>query len=425
MSASPRSAEPARGSGTAVFAFSPCCITILSAYADADTPFKRKFMLSSGLTEEQRLVKDLVSEFARKEIAPVASELDRNSTFPKEIVAKLFDLGFMGHFVPERYGGSGLDYLSYVMAVEEISRACASTGAIVMVHNSLACGPILEFGTEEQKKKYLPALCGGELGCFSLSEPESGSDAASITATAAKKNGGYVVNGIKSWVTNGSEAGLAILFARTDKSKKSRGITAFAVDLDTPGVSSGKSESKLGIKATSTSQLVFEDCELSSDSVLGEEGEGFSIAMKSLDAGRIAVAAQAVGIARAALDASVEYSTRRKAFGRTISGFQGIQFTLADMATEIEASRLLAQRAAAMKDAGADISKLSAMAKLHASETAMRVATKAVQVHGGNGYTTDYPVERHFRDAKITEIYEGTSEIQRMVIARQLLAGRA
>ena len=382
-------------------------------------------MLSSDLTEEQKLVKNLVSEFARKEIEPLASQLDRNCAFPGEIVSKLFDLGFMGHFVPERYGGSGLDYLSYVMAVEEISRACASTGAIVMVHNSLACGPILDFGTEEQKKKYLPALCGGDLGCFSLSEPESGSDAASITASAVKKDGRYVVNGIKSWVTNGSEAKVAVLFARTDKSKKSRGITAFIVDLDAPGISVGKSESKLGIKATSTSQLVFEDCELSPDSVLGREGEGFAVAMKSLDAGRIAVAAQAVGIAQAALDASVEYSARREAFGRTISSFQGVQFTLADMATETEASRLLAHRAAAMKDAGEDISKLSAMAKLHASEAAMRVATKAVQVHGGNGYTTDYPVERHFRDAKITEIYEGTSEIQRMVIARQLLAGYA
>ena len=242
-------------------------------------------MLSSGLTEEQKLVKNLVSEFARKEIEPLASRLDRDCAFPGEIVSKLFDLGFMGHFVPERYGGSGLDYLSYVMAVEEISRACASTGAIVMVHNSLACGPILEFGTEEQKKKYLPALCGGGLGCFSLSEPESGSDAASITAGAVKKDGRYVVNGIKSWVTNGSEAKVAVLFARTDKSKKSRGITAFIVDLDAHGISLGKSESKLGIKVTSTSQLMFEDCELSSDSLLGREGCMF-VWMKFFSRGR-------------------------------------------------------------------------------------------------------------------------------------------
>lgn len=380
-------------------------------------------MLSSGLTEEQLMVRNLASEFSEREIRPLASEIDRNSVFPAEIVAKLFDLGFMGHFVPERYGGSGLDYLSYATVVEEISRACASTGAIVMVHNSLACAPVLEFGTEEQKKKYLPRMTGGHaLGCFSLSEPESGSDAASITTSAEKKDGGYVVNGVKNWVTNGSEAEVAILFAKTDKRKKSGGITAFIAELDSPGISLGKSESKLGIKGTSTTQLVFEDCLLPRDSVLGKEGEGFRIAMKTLDAGRIAVAAQAVGIAQASLDASVEYSKERNAFGRAISGFQGVQFILADMATRTEAARLLARQAALMKDGGEKCTKNSAMAKLYASETAMWVATKAIQVHGGNGYTTDYPVERHFRDAKITEIYEGTSEIQRIVVARQVLA---
>ena len=379
-------------------------------------------MLTSSLTEEQKLIKNLASEFSEKEIKPVASEIDKNSAFPTELVRRLFDLGFMGHFVPEQYGGSGLDYLSYVIVVEEISKACASTGTIVMVHNSLACGPILDFGTEEQKKKYLPALSSGNvIGCFALSEPESGSDAASIRTSAVKKDGHYVINGTKSWITNGSESGVAILFARTDKSKASRGITAFVIDLDTPGISLGKSESKLGIKATSTSQLIFEDCKLPSNSVLGKEGEGFKIAMKTLDAGRMGVAAQAVGIAQASLDASVEYSKERKAFGETISSFQGVQFILADMATRIEASRLLSYKAALMKDRGEKHTKHSSMAKLYASETAMWVATKGIQVHGGNGYTTDYPVERYFRDAKITEIYEGTSEIQRIVIARQVL----
>ncbi len=381
-------------------------------------------MLSSSFTEEQKMIKDLASDFAEKEIRPLASETDRNSTFPAELVKKLFDLGFMGHFVPERYGGSGLDYLSYIIAVEEISKVCASTGTIVMAHNSLGCAPILDFGTEEQKKKYLPGLSrGGVIGCFALSESESGSDAASIRTSAVREGDHYVVNGVKSWITNGAEAGVVILFAKTDRSKGSRGLTAFIVDLEaTPGVSLGKSEHKLGIRGTSTTQLVFEGCRLPAGSVLGKEGEGFKVAMKTLDGGRIGVAAQAVGIAQASLDASVEYSGERKAFGEPISNFQGIQFVLADMATRVEASRLLAYKAAMMKDRGEKYTKYSAMSKLYASETAMWSATKAIQVHGGNGYTTDYPVERYFRDAKITEIYEGTSEIQRIVVARQTLS---
>ncbi len=379
-------------------------------------------MLSSSLTQEQRLIKNLVSEFAEKEIKPVASEIDRNCAFPAEIVEKLFDLGFMGHFVEERHGGSGLDYLSYVIAIEEISRACASTGAIVMSHNSLACVPIIDFGTEEQKEQYLPRMCRGAVGCFALSEPESGSDAAGIKTGAVKKGGVYILNGTKSWVTNGREAEVAVVFAKTDKTKRSGGITAFIIDLDAPGISLGKSESKLGIRGTSTSQIVFENCEIPESRVLGKEGEGFKVAMETLDAGRIGVAAQAVGIAQAVLDSSTRYSREREAFGKKISDFQAIQFILADMATGIEASRLLTYKAALMKDRGEKYTKHSSMAKLYASETAMRVATKGIQVHGGNGYTTDYPVERHFRDAKITEIYEGTSEIQRIVIARQVLS---
>ena len=379
-------------------------------------------MLTSSLTEEQIMIKNLASDFAEKEIKPVAAENDKNSSFPSGVVEKLFELGFMGHYVPEKYGGSGLDFLSYIIAIEEISKACASTGTIVMAHNSLTCSPILDFGTEEQKKKYLPALSGGNtIGCFALSEPESGSDAASIRTTAEFKDGHYIINGTKSWITNGAEAEIVILFASTDKSKKSRGITAFIIDLNTPGVSVGKSEHKLGIKATSTTQLIFEDCKIPRESVLGNEAEGFKVAMKTLDGGRIGVAAQAVGIAQASLDSSVEYSLERKAFGESISNFQGIQFMLADMATRIEASRMLSYKAALMKDRGEKFTKYSAMAKLSAAETAMWAATKAIQIHGGNGYTTDYPVERFFRDAKITEIYEGTSEIQRLVIAKQLL----
>lgn len=379
-------------------------------------------MLASALTQEQRLIKNLVSEFAEKEIKPVASEIDKTSTFPSEIVEKLFDLGFMGHFIEERYGGSGLDCLSYVIAIEEISRACASTGTIVMAHNSLACAPIIDFGTEEQKEKYLPRMGRSAIGCFALSEPESGSDAAGIKTSALKKGGVYILNGTKSWVTNGREAEVAVVFAKTDKMKRSSGIAAFIIDLDAPGISLGKSESKLGIKGTSTSQIVFENCEVPASRVLGKEEGGFKVAMKTLDAGRIGVAAQAVGIAQAVLDSSTGYSLEREAFGKKISDFQGIQFMLADMATRIEASRLLTCKAALMKDRGEKYAKYSSMAKLYASETAMWVATKGIQIHGGNGYTTDYPVERNFRDAKITEIYEGTSEIQRIIIARQVLS---
>ncbi len=374
------------------------------------------------LTDEQKMIKNMISDFSREQLEPIASEHERKSKFPSEIVSQLGELGFMGHFVPDVYGGSGLDYLSYAIAIEEISKACASTGVIVAAHNSLACGPIIDFGTEEQKNDFLPDLASGKhIGCFALSEPESGSDAASIRTSAIRDGNEYIINGTKCWITNGAEASIAIVFASTDKSKKTRGISAFIADLNKQGVSVGKSEHKLGIKASSTTQLIFEDCHVPASNLLGNEGEGFKIAMKTLDYGRIGVAAQAVGIAQAAFEASIAYSKERKAFGETISNFQGIQFTLADMATRIEASRLLTWNAAVLKESGKKYSKQSAMAKLHASETAMWVTTKAIQVHGGNGYTTDYPVERYFRDAKVTEIYEGTSEIQRIVISRQAL----
>lgn len=374
------------------------------------------------LDEEQKMIYNLISDFSDKEIKPVATENESKGRFPRDVIKKLAELGFMGHFVPVEYGGTGLDHLSYIIAVEEISRSCASTGIIVSAHNSLCCSPIVEFGTEEQKKKYLPGLSNGsKIGCFALSEPEAGSDAVSIKTSAEKDGNDYILNGTKCWITNGSEADIAIVFAQTDRSKKSKGITAFIVELNSEGVHVGKSEHKLGIKASSTTQISFENCRIHQENVLGEEGSGFKIAMRTLDSGRIGVAAQAVGISQAALDDSVNYSRERKSFGQPISNFQGIQFMLADMATRTEAARLMTWNAASLKDSGANFTKQSAMAKLYASETAMWVTTKAIQIHGGNGYIVDYPVERYFRDAKITEIYEGTSEIQRIVISRQLL----
>ncbi|MGH7884113.1 MAG: acyl-CoA dehydrogenase family protein, partial [Thermodesulfobacteriota bacterium] len=310
-------------------------------------------MLISNLSEEQKMIRKLISDFSKNEIKPAASENEREGNFPSDIIRKLGELGFMGHFVPEKYSGSGLDYLSYIIAIEEISKSCASTGIIVSAHNSLACTPIIDFGTEEQKNKYLPDLATGKkLGCFSLSEPEAGSDAASIKSTAVKDESSYILNGTKSWITNGSEADVGIVFAFTDRSKKNRGISAFIVDLDTPGVKIGKSERKLGIRASSTTQIIFDDCKVSKDNLLGKEGEGFKVAMKTLDSGRIGVAAQAVGIAQAALEASILYAKERKSFGESISNFQGIQFMIADISTRIEAARLLTCQAAMLKDNG-------------------------------------------------------------------------
>lgn len=374
------------------------------------------------LTEEQRLIRDVARDLAENEIKPVAGELDKEGRFPVDLVKKLGELGFMGIFVPEEYGGSGMGTFNYVLALEEICKACASTGVIMSVNNSLVCEPILRFGTEEQKKKYLSPLAKGEkLGCFALSEPAAGSDAGSIRTTAIRKGDYYIINGTKNWVTNGPEADIIVLFTSVDLSKKHRGITAFIVEKETPGIIVGKKEDKLGIKASGTSQLIFEGCRVPAQNRLGEEGEGFKIAMQTLDGGRIGIATQAVGIAQAAFEEAVRYSRERESFGKQISKFQAIQFMLADMATRIEAARLLVWQAARMKDRKMKFTKQSAMAKVFAAETAMWVTTKAIQIHGGYGYTTDYPVERHFRDAKITEIYEGTSEIQRIVIANEVL----
>ncbi len=375
-----------------------------------------------NLTEEQELIQKTAREFSLHKIKPLAAKNDAEGKFPADTIRQLGELGFMGMMVPEEYGGSGFDCLSYVIALEEICGACASTGTIMSVNNSLVCDPILAFGTGNQKKSYLPDLAAGrKLGCFALSEPEAGSDPASMRTHAVRKGDHYLINGTKSWITNGDEADVLILIASTDPERKHRGISAFIVDMTKPGVKVGKLEHKLGIKASSTAQIFFEDCEVPASAILWEEGKGFNVAMNTLNGGRIGIAAQAVGIAQAALEESVGYSKERKAFGKNISSFQGLQFMMADMATRIEASRLLTWQAAIMKDKKVDYAKQSAMAKLYSSETAMWVTTKAIQIHGGYGYTVDYPVERHFRDAKITEIYEGTSEIQRNIIAREIL----
>lgn len=374
------------------------------------------------LSQEQEMVLRTSREFTNNEIKPVAHINDKEHRFPKEIVEKMGNLGFMGMMVPEEYGGGGMNTLSYAITVEQICKGCAATGTIMLDNNSLACAPINAFGNEEQKKSYLTEIASGrKLGCFMLSEPEAGSDAASQKTTAVLNGDHYILNGTKSWVTNGAEAEIAIVFASTDSALKHKGISAFIVDMKSPGLKVGKLEDKLGIRASSTAQIFFEDCKVPRANILGEEGQGFRIALHTLDAGRIGVAAQAVGIAQAALEASVSYASERKAFGKPISDFQGLQFMMADMATKVEASRLLVWQAAVMKDKNMKFGKQSAMAKLHSAETAMWVTTKAIQIHGGYGYTTDYPVERYFRDAKITEIYEGTSEVQRIVIARELL----
>lgn len=381
------------------------------------------------LTEEHKLLQDMARDFAEKELAPIAAQIDQEGVFPTETVKKMGELGFMGIEIPEEYGGTGMDTLSYVLAMIEISKACASHGVIMSVNNSLVCHGILLFGTEKQKEAFLVPMASGEkLGAYSLTEPQAGSDPANMRCTAEydPETDEYVINGLKAWVTSGPNADYIVLFAMTDKSKAHRGISAFVVDTTLPGFSPGKVEPKLGIRASFTSELVFENYRLPAWCRLGDEGMGFKIALAILDAGRIGIAAQAVGIAEAAFEAARDYAKEREQFGKPIAAFQGIQWMLADMKTRLEAARLLTYQAALAKDesekAGTRYSLEAAMAKLNASEAAMWVTTKAVQIFGGNGYSKEYPVERYFRDAKITEIYEGTSEIQRMVIARCILA---
>ncbi|MBI5343497.1 MAG: acyl-CoA dehydrogenase [Deltaproteobacteria bacterium] len=376
------------------------------------------------LTEEQRMIQEMARNFAQKEVLPIAAELDEAGRYPAELVRQMGELGLMGVAVPEEYGGAGMDNICYAIAMEEIARACASTAVIMSVNNSLVCDPLLKFGTEEQKKKYLvPLASGKKLGCFGLTEPGAGSDAGSQKTTAVKNGGHYLVNGTKNFITNAPEADTCILFAMTDKEKKHKGITTFILDMKLEGVSVGKLEHKMGIKASPTASIIMEDVKIPAENRLGNEGDGFKIAMHTLDGGRIGIASQAIGIARASLEDALAYAKERKQFGQPISEFQAIQWMLADMATEIDAARLLNYRAAWLKDRKARHSKESSMAKLYASETAMRAGVKGIQIHGGYGYIKEYPAERHFRDAKITEIYEGTSEIQRLVIASAILKG--
>lgn len=374
------------------------------------------------LSKEHLMLKNLYQEFAQKEVKPLAEEVDEKEMFPVETVKKLARYGFMGIPFPKEWGGSGGDSIAYAMAVEELSKVCATTGVIVSAHTSLGAAPIYEFGTNEQKEKYLPSLASGEkLGAFGLTEPNAGTDASAQQTIAVLDGDHYILNGSKIFITNAGYADIYIIMAMTDKSQGTRGISAFIVEADTPGFSIGKKESKLGIKGSSTCELVFENCRIPKENLLGKEGKGFGIAMKTLDGGRIGIAAQALGIAQGALDETVSYVKERKQFGKSISYFQNTQFQLADMATKIEAARLLVYKAAFLKQEGLPYSNEAAMAKLFASETAMEVTVKAVQLHGGYGYTREYPVERMMRDAKITEIYEGTSEVQRMVISAQLL----
>jgi butyryl-CoA dehydrogenase len=374
------------------------------------------------LSEEQKMIQEMTRNLATEKIQPRAAEIDEKGEYPADIIAQMAELGLLGVYIPEEYGGAGMDVLAYILGVEEISRACASCGVIMSVNNSLVCDPLLKNGTDAQKERYLTPLASGrQLGCFGLTEAGAGSDVISQKTVAEKRGDKYILNGNKLFITNGKEADVALIFAMTDKAKKHHGMSAFIVERGFPGYSLGKEEHKLGIRGSSTSEIVMENCEVPAENILGTEGQGFKIAMQTLDGGRIGIAAQALGIAQAALDASVRHAKTREQFGKPIAQLQAIQWMIADMATELDAARLLTYRAAVLKEQGVRFSRESAMAKLFAAESAMRITTKAIQVHGGYGYTREYPVERNFRDAKITEIYEGTSEVQRLVIAAALL----
>ncbi len=375
------------------------------------------------LTDEHKMLRDAARDFAQKEIAPIAAEFDESGEFPHATIKKMGELGFMGIELPEQYGGAGMDALAYVLALEEICKVDAAHGVIMSVNNSLYCHGILKYGTEEQKKKFItPIATGKAVGAYSLTEPQSGSDAGTMRSRATRDGDFYILNGRKSWVTSGPVADYFVVFMMTDPEKKQKGVSAFLVPGNTPGLVRGKKEPKLGIRASATSELIFEDCRVPVENRLGEGGEGFKIAMTVLDAGRIGIATQALGIAEAAYEAARQYAGQREAFGQPIGAFQGTGFKLADMKTRIEASRLLIYNAAIAKEnskqTGGRYSLEASMAKLFASETAMFVTHQAVQIHGGMGYSKELPVERYFRDAKITEIYEGTSEIQRLVISR-------
>jgi len=378
------------------------------------------------LTSEQKLIRDTARDLAKREIAPRAAQIDKTHEFPRQIVGRLGEMGLLGILVPEAWGGAGMDALSYVLALEEIARACASTAVIMSVQSSLVEAPILAAGTDAQRARYLPDLAAGrKIGCFALSEPEAGSDAKALrtraTRAGASVGDGWILNGTKNFITNAPVADLAIVFASTDPTQRSHGISAFLVPTDAPGFKVGPPDDKLGIRGAPSAQIFLTDCAVDADARLGPEGDGFKIALRALDGGRIGIAAQALGIARAAFEDATSYARERKTFGQAISEHQAIQFKLADMRTEVDAARMLLWRAAVKKDSGQAYATEASMAKLFASEVANRAAKEAVQIFGGYGYLADFPAERHFRDAKITEIYEGTSEIQRLVIASALL----
>jgi butyryl-CoA dehydrogenase len=374
------------------------------------------------LTDEQKMLKEMVSKFAKEHIAPIAKETDREAKFPSSVIKEAAELGLMGIAYPDEYGGAGMDYISYMLAIEEISRYCASTGVIISAHSSLATDPIYRFGTETQKKKYLPDMCSGrKLGCFCLTEPGSGSDAGATKTTAKLVGDTWLLNGSKRFITNGQEAEIAVVFASTEPAAKTKGITAFIVERNMPGYKVGRNEHKLGIRGSSTTEIIFEECEIPKQNLLGELNKGFKVAMVTLNGGRLGIASQALGIARASIEDAIKYSKERKQFDQTIASFQGIQWMLADMQTEYESALLLTYRASVLKDRDLPYAAEAAMAKLKASETAMFCSSKSVQIHGGYGYVDDFPVERYYRDAKVTEIYEGTSEIMRMVISSNML----
>lgn len=375
-----------------------------------------------GLTEEQKLLQRTVRDFAESEVKPLAKEIDESGHFPRETFRKAAEMGLTGIAIPEQYGGAGMDHVSYTIVIEEISRVCASTGVILSVQNSLYCDPVYRFGTEQQKERFLAPFARGEkIGCYALTEPEAGSNAAALRTKAVLKGDKYIVNGTKSWITNGGAADAAIVYTNTQPEKGEKGITALVIERGTPGFAVGKEEKKLGINATACCELSFTDCEIPVGNRIGAEGEGYKVALSTLDGGRIGIASQATGIAQGAFEAALAYAQQRQAFGHPIADFQAIQFMLADMATDIDATRLLVRKAAWKQETGARFSMEASIAKLFASEMATRVTHKAIQIHGGNGYSREYPVERAYRDARITEIYEGTSEIQRLVIAAWVL----
>jgi alkylation response protein AidB-like acyl-CoA dehydrogenase len=377
------------------------------------------------LNDEQRQIRDTLREFAREELAPHAAAWDRDHTFPRDALRALGRLGALGIVVPERFGGAELDYVSLAVALEEIAAGDGATSTIVSVQNSVVCGPIHAFGSDAQKERFLPPLARGELlGCFCLTEPHTGSDAAAIATRAERRGDAYVLNGVKQFITSGANADVAIVFARTDKAAGSKGISAFVVDTKTPGFVVARIEEKLGQRASDTAQIAFENCEVPATNLLGAEGEGYRIALSNLEGGRIGIAAQAVGMARAALDAALAYARERQAFGKPIVEHQAVNFRLADMATKIEVARQMVWHAAALRDAGMPCLVEASMAKLFASEMAEQVASDAIQIHGGYGYVADFPVERIYRDVRVCQIYEGTSDIQRLVIGRALAAGR-